>query len=140
MWDAQEAKPPQNVTQRNPKYAFKVGDHVHISKVKRAFAKGYLPSWTEEVFTISQIIDNVNPPQYKIKDYHGEEIQGSFYAAELEHITKPDTYIVETIVGQHRNKKGQKEYLVKWLGYTPQFNSWERLDNTVAHNILYKQT
>ena len=97
------------MTQSNPKYAFKVRDHVQISKVKWTFAKEYLPSWTEEVFAILCIIDNnVEPPQYKIKDYHDEEIQGSFYAAELEHIIKPDKYIVETIVGEHRNRNGQK--------------------------------
>ena len=29
-----------------------VGDKVRISKVKSVFAKGYLPNWTEEIFTI----------------------------------------------------------------------------------------
>ena len=38
------------------KYKFKVGDQVKISKHKRIFQKGFLPSWTEETFTIVQQI------------------------------------------------------------------------------------
>ena len=36
------------------KYKFKVGDQVKIGKYKRVFQKGYLPSWTEESFTVAQ--------------------------------------------------------------------------------------
>ena len=31
---------------------FKVGGHVKILKYKNIFAKGYIPNWSEEVFTI----------------------------------------------------------------------------------------
>ena len=33
----------------------KVGDHVRISKYKNIFAKGYVPSWSEEVFVIIKL-------------------------------------------------------------------------------------
>ena len=33
---------------------FKVGDRVRISKYKNVFAKGYVQSWSEEVFIICQ--------------------------------------------------------------------------------------
>ena len=36
--------------EKDPK--FKVGDHVRISKFKNVFAKGYRPSWKEEIFVI----------------------------------------------------------------------------------------
>lgn len=36
------------------KYKFNLGDQVKISKHKRIYEKGYLPSWTEETFTIAQ--------------------------------------------------------------------------------------
>lgn len=32
---------------RKPRYVFNVGDYVRISKARRTFKKGYLPSWTE---------------------------------------------------------------------------------------------
>ena len=34
---------------------FKVNDHVRISKYKNIFAKGYVPNWSEEVFTVNEI-------------------------------------------------------------------------------------
>ena len=39
-----------------------VGDAVRISEAKNVFKKGYLPSWTEEVFTVSKVL-NTKPPQ-----------------------------------------------------------------------------
>ena len=42
---------------KNPK--FKVGDHVRISKYKNIFAKGYAPTWLEEVFVINKIKNTV---------------------------------------------------------------------------------
>src|SRR3981189_3758693 len=41
-----------------------VGDTVRLSKAKNVFEKGYLPSWTEEVFTVSKV--NSKPPQVKV--------------------------------------------------------------------------
>jgi len=47
---------------------FKIGDKVRITKKKTIFQKGYLPRWTEEVFTVSHI-QYTDPPTYKITDY-----------------------------------------------------------------------
>ena len=42
----------------------KVGDHVRVSKVRRVFDKGYLPNWTEEVFTVTSVLyQGTNPNQ-----------------------------------------------------------------------------
>lgn len=40
---------------RSPK--FKVGDEVMLSKVQCVFKKGYLPGWTEEIFTVDRILE-----------------------------------------------------------------------------------
>ncbi|XP_065660468.1 uncharacterized protein LOC136084386 [Hydra vulgaris] len=61
---------------------FSIGDKVRITKKKGAFEKGYTPRWTEEVFTVSQV-QCTDPPTYKITDYNGEKIQGTFYEQEL---------------------------------------------------------
>ena len=50
-----------------------VGDRVRIIKKKTVFDKGYMPRWTEEVFTIASI-QYTDPPTYKIEDDNGEEI------------------------------------------------------------------
>ena len=42
------------------KSKFKIGDVVRISKTRRVFKKGYLPQWSEEIFTLSKKL-NTNP-------------------------------------------------------------------------------
>ena len=104
----------------------KVGDKVRISKVKSVFAKGYLPNWTEEVFTIAAINTKYTPTMYTLKDYQGEVIEGSFYRYELEPIIqKDDVYMVEKIIRRQR-RHGEPWVLVKWLGYPSSMNSWVR--------------
>ena len=66
-------------------HKFKVGDHVRISKYKNIFAKGYTPKWSEEVFVVSKIKNNV-PWIYVINDLNAEEIIGTFYEKELQKI------------------------------------------------------
>jgi hypothetical protein len=65
-----------------------VGDRVRISKAKRTFEKGYLPNWTTELFTISRKVPGRNA--YCIEDDHGEELEGTFYAKELQQVVKTD--------------------------------------------------
>ena len=61
---------------------FKEGDKVRISKYKTIFDKGYLPNYTEEVFTVSKV-ERGEPPIYMLKDQNGEDIEGIFYNEEL---------------------------------------------------------
>ena len=60
---------------------FSIVDHVRI--IKKTFDKGYTQRWTVEFFKISKIQLTI-PVTYKITDYNGEEIQGSFYEQELQ--------------------------------------------------------
>ena len=96
---------------------FKVGDKVRITRKKDTFEKGYTPRWTEEVFEITQV-QYTDPPTYKIKDFNGEEIHGTFYEKELQK-TSQEIYRIEKVI----KRKGNKSY-IKWLGYSSQFNSW----------------
>ena len=57
---------------------FSIGDNVRITKTKNLSDNGYTQRWTEEDFKISKIQLTI-PVTYKITDYNGEEIQGSFY-------------------------------------------------------------
>ncbi len=106
-------------------FKFNLGDTVRISMAARTFSKGYLPNWTTELFTISDTIAR-NPPVYKLTDYDGEELKGTFYEQELQRVDKKDDmYEVEKVV-RTRKRRGVKEYFVKWLGYPDKFNSWVR--------------
>ena len=108
---------------KDVKYKFKIGDQVRISKVKRTFEKVYLPNFTKEIFTISKQVPR-DPPVYKLKDYDGEELKGTFYDKELQKVIKQDDlYEVEKIL-KKRGKGNNVQYLVKWLGYPSKFNSW----------------
>jgi hypothetical protein len=102
---------------------FSPGDRVRLSKTKRTFKKGYLPNWTEELFTIVRCIET-SPPVYLVKDDHGEILEGTFYAEELQKVIKTDdVYKIETIL-KKRKKEGRVQYLIKWHGYPESFNSW----------------
>ncbi|CAL1272260.1 unnamed protein product [Larinioides sclopetarius] len=59
------------------------GDTVRISKAKLTFEKGYETNWTEELFTVSECVKR-DPLVYRVKDLLGENIQGTFYAQELQ--------------------------------------------------------
>ena len=113
---------------------FLVGDRVRISYKRRdTFDKAYLPNWTYEIFTISEI-KQTNPWTYKIKDWQNEEIEGSFYESELQKTKqKKDVYLVEKIL-QKKTVKGKKMVLVKWFGYTEP--TWQPEENVKGFDIM----
>ena len=112
------------------RFKFNVGDQVRIGKSKMIFTKGYLPNWTEEIFTITDRIPR-KPPVYRLKDFNGDLIAGTFYEYELQKITKDDdVYRVEKIL-KKRTRKGRREFLVKWKGYPSQFNSWVSVNDII---------
>jgi hypothetical protein len=110
---------------------FNIGDSVRISKQRGPFQKGYAPGWTEEIFTVVEILQR-DPPVYRIKDFSGETLEGTFYAQEMQKIYKPAdaTYIVEKILDKKQAGR-QTEYLIKWQGYPESMASWEPESNIV---------
>jgi Chromo (CHRromatin Organisation MOdifier) domain len=108
---------------RRPKWKYQVGDRVRISKTRIAFTKGYLPSWSEEIFSIVTRIPT-DPITYELADLNGVTIKGKFYEVELQRILKEDDiYRVDKIL-KSRKRHGKTEYFVKWKGYDDTFNSW----------------
>ena len=102
-----------------------IGDSVRISKVKSIFDKGYLPNWTEEIFTVADINRKYNPITYKLKDANDDVIEGSFYHHEIQCVTPHEEYLVEKVI--RKEKRGRELWcLVKWYGYPASMNSWIR--------------
>lgn len=97
---------------------FKVGDSVRISRHKKVFAKGYLPNWTNEVFTI-YAVRPTNPVTYALQDYKGEILKGGFYEHEINLSKTGDVYLVEKVL----KRKGDK-VLVRWLGFDKSHDTW----------------
>ncbi len=98
---------------KKPKY--QIGTYVRISKIKRTFEKGYLPNWTREVFVIREINRKWEPYMYYLSDLQEQEIEGPFYAEELQAILyhpKNPLYEIERIIKSNKNK-----VLVQWVGY-----------------------
>ena len=108
---------------RAPQPKLEVGDRVRISETRRVFKKGYLPSWTRELFTVHDVI-KTSPVTYSIKDDHDEVLKGTFYEQELQKVGDKGEYRIEAVLDRRRAKGGQQEYLVKWLGYDSSFNQW----------------
>lgn len=122
VWQTLYGHPRDTLNKGQPP-KLKGGDRVRISKARRTFKKGYLPSWSEELFTISRL-KKTTPPTYVLKDDNGEELEGTFYQEELQKVGDKAVYRIETVLKHRRGVGGQREYLVKWFGYDTSFNSW----------------
>lgn len=105
------------------KRKIRIGDRVRISKTRRVFKKGYLPSWTEELFTVSRL-RQTTPITYILKDDHGDELIGGFYTEEIQKVGQKEVYKIESVMKHRIGPKGERQYLVRWLGYNPSFDSW----------------
>lgn len=102
--------------QKVPK--FKVSDRVRISKNKRVFTKGYLPNWSNEVFSI-YAVRPTNPVTYILQDSKGEILKGGFYEQEISKSNIGDVYLVEKIL-----KRKDDKVLVRWFNLPKSSDSW----------------
>ena len=102
------------------KPTLKVGDRVRLNKKFHLFKKGYLPSWTEEVFVIRDSIPGP-VPTYKVEEWDRTPLKGTFYIQDLQkvNVTDDDIFRIEKIV----KRKGNK-ILVQWKGWPRKYNSW----------------
>ena len=119
---------PRDVDKRKVKrkpFKFKIGDFVRISKSRRVFQRDFDQKFTEEVFVIKSRYLRQGLPVYKIVDYDGDTIMGTFYSSELQRVdkTRDDLFKVEKIL-KRRRRNGLTEVLIRWLGYPKKFDSW----------------
>ena len=99
-------------------------DHVRISRIAGSpFIKNFDQNWSEEVFQIVGMDNKTTPVMYIIQDLDGNVIQGKFYKEELQVVAKPEIFRIEKII-RSWGKGVDKQYLVKWYGYSDIHNSW----------------
>lgn len=68
---------------RKAKFNYSVGDKVRISKLSRVFRKGYLPTFTTEIFLIGERL-GTSPVTYLLRDQNNDPLVGAFYEPELQ--------------------------------------------------------
>ena len=115
-----------------PKNKYSDGDMVRISNIKTPFSRGYGQTYSEELFRIRDHF-LTEPVTYMLEDWNGEKIHGMFYEPELSLVTgknKDTEFRVEKILSE-RTVRGEKQYLIKWKGYSKKYNSWEPAGNII---------
>ena len=65
---------------------FKVNDPVRVSRYPNIFAKAYTQNFSTEYFFIDKV-EHTEPPVYKLRDFAGEKLLGTFYEQELTKIS-----------------------------------------------------
>ena len=94
-------------------FRYKVGDTVRISHLRNVFTREYNQKWTGEVFTITRRLLRNDIPVYKVKDYSGEDIRGTFYQPELQRVDldSKQSFKIETVL-RKRGRGKHEEFLV----------------------------
>lgn len=104
-----------------PKYPnLKIGDLVKISMKKKVFDKEYKYNYTKNNFIITHV-NKTNPLTYKVKDLHGEHLNGSFYEAELQEVKS--NYKIKKILYK-KKIDNQLYYRVRWQGFSAKYNTY----------------
>ena len=104
---------------------YKDGDRVRITHLRNPYSREYDQRWSGEVFTVAKRYRREDVPIYRLKDYDGDAITGSFYQQELQKVDLSDDNLfkIETIL-KSRGTGQNKQYFVKWLYWPKKFNSW----------------
>ena len=80
----------------------------HVALSRRAI----FPRGLKKIFTVTKIIPSVLPV-YRLRDYADDEIDGVFYAEELQKVHKSDDiYKIEKILAE-KKENGKVKVLVK---------------------------
>ena len=104
---------------------FRVGQHVRISKEQMRFEKAAVLNFSTEIFWIVILIHSRPRVVYELEDLNGTPVDGQFYQEELSpvRITCRTPYKIDKIMDK-RVRRGIREVLFRWQGYSQAFESW----------------
>lgn len=139
LWKLQYASQPKSTAARKPSisrvrgFKYKIGDLVRVSFLRRAFQREYDERWSRELFVVNERFISDGIPQYRLKDYSGEVVSGTFYENQLKKAYEQYRYLVETVL-RTRKRGGRKELLVRWRGWPSKYDSWIDETDAIALN------
>ena len=97
---------------------FHVGDTVRVRYVLTPMDKGYLPSFSDQVYKVSAIVKGAPRTMYRLTDFQDLVLNQKFYSEDLQLVTDV-SYRVERIL---QKRKGSA--LVRWLNHPSSADSW----------------
>ena len=106
-------------------YKLKIGQTVRLSHVRGVFDREYSQKWTGEIFKVHQRFKREGLPVYKLVDWDGDTIEGTFNEPELQTVTVDESteYHIEKVL-KKRVKNKQRQVLVRWLHWPKKYDSW----------------
>ena len=121
VWERLYGSKNRKKKKKKKKAVLKAGDKVRLNEKHRAFKKGYLPAWTEEVFVVSKVNLDGNVATYKVSEWDDTPIKGTFYEEDLQKVTTTDDdlFRIYSIVKRKKDK-----VLVRWKGWPSKYDSW----------------
>jgi len=121
---------------RVAKAEFRVGRNVRISREKMKFAKSAEQNFSTEIFRIAMVLDRRPRPLYELEDLNGTHIEGQFYKEKLTRVcvTRRTVYKIDKILNK-RVRRGILEYLVRWRGYSKEFDSWVPVSSVKKRDV-----
>ena len=114
----------KRLNQSKDVFKFKIGDFVRLSLTKRKFMREYSEKWTGEIFIVkARFLREGSVDLYKVTDYEGEKILGTFYRNELQKVNQNpfNFFVVDEILGE---RDGGKEIKVSYRSWPSKFNRW----------------
>ena len=83
-----------------------------------------MEDFTTEIFTITQVLNNLPVPRYKLKEYNADEVVCSFFEDELVRYDHPEYCEIDVIVTKGKGKK--KDNLVHYRGWPSIYDEWKK--------------
>lgn len=106
-----------------PTVDFNIGDRVRVIDFRNVFQKGFKRRWSDEIFTIHNIIRRPLSTMYEIIDYKQRKFNRRFYAEELQKVSAKSKPRIQKIVAR-RIFGDKEEQLVTLRGYPSMEPQW----------------
>lgn len=107
------------------RFRYKVDDTVRISHVRQVFDREITQKWSGEIFKIKSRLFRQDIPVYRLSDWEGEDVGGTFYQSELQGVRVDENTVfkIEKVL-KKRTVAGKKQALVRWLHWPKKYDSW----------------